>query len=49
MAGKIAFSEKALEQMSRGVRSHALTGVKARWTWFLLGSVSLFFAAMIIW
>lgn len=49
MAGKIAFSEKALEQMNSGTRSHALTSVRARWTWFLLGSISLFFAAMIVW
>lgn len=49
MAGKIAFSEKAIEQMNRGTQSHALTSVKARWTWFLLGSISLFFGAMIFW
>ncbi|MBS1370091.1 MAG: NHLP bacteriocin system secretion protein [Lentisphaeria bacterium] len=49
MAGKIAFSEKAIEQMNRGTQSHTLTGVKARWTWFLFGSVSLFFGAMIFW
>ena len=49
MAGKIAFSEKAIEQMNRGTQSHALTSVKARWTWFLFGSISLFFCAMIFW
>ncbi len=46
---RIAFSAKALEQMNRGGPGHELTGVKARWTWFLFSSVTLFFAAMIFW
>lgn len=49
MNDKIQFSQKALESLERGTRSRALTSVKARWTWFMLGSITLFFAAMIVW
>lgn len=49
MTKKIEFSEKALEQMNRAAPSHALTSVKAPWTWFLLGAVSLFIGAIVVW
>jgi HlyD family secretion protein len=49
MSTKIAFSEKALEQRRLTAPSHALTSARTPWTWFLLGSVTLFFLAMIVW
>lgn len=49
MTKKIAFSEKALEHMQQVAPSYTLTSAKTPWTWFLLGSVSLFFLSVIIW
>lgn len=49
MTKKIAFSEKALEQMNRAAPSHALISAKTPWTWFLLGAVSLFLTAIVVW
>lgn len=49
MGGKIQFSEKALASRNSVGKSHALTSVKARWTWFLLGSVTLLFSALVVW
>lgn len=49
MSEKIQFSEKALASRNRAGQRHVLTSVKARWTWFLLGSVTLLFAALVTW
>ncbi|MGN0835281.1 MAG: NHLP bacteriocin system secretion protein [Candidatus Spyradosoma sp.] len=49
MNDKIQFSQKALENLENGSRTHTLTTVKTRWTWFLFGSITLFFAALIAW
>lgn len=49
MSGNIQFSEKALANRVSGTKSHVLTSVKARWTWFLLGSVTLLFGALVAW
>lgn len=49
MSNKIQFSEKALASRMSNQRTHVLTGVKARWTWFLLSSVTLLFAALVTW
>ncbi|MDL2216446.1 NHLP bacteriocin system secretion protein [Desulfovibrio sp. OttesenSCG-928-M14] len=49
MSKKIAFSEKALEHTRQVAQTHALTSARTPWTWFLLGSVTIFFCAMIFW
>ena len=46
---RIAFSEKALAELSRGGRTCALTSVRARWTWILFAVVAAFFGALIWW
>lgn len=45
----IEFSQKALEKNNRNSSNYVLTSVKSRWTWILLSSVTLFFAAIIFW
>lgn len=49
MAGKIEFSEKALKSRNAGQQNYSLTSVKARWTWFILMSVTLLFAGLTVW
>lgn len=49
MGGNIQFSEKALASRNSVGKTHALTSVKARWTWFLLGSITLLFGALVTW
>lgn len=45
----IDFSPKALERMEGAAQRYVLTSVKARWTYFLLGAVTLFFSAAMFW
>lgn len=45
----IDFSEKALAERKRSGHSHALTSVRARWTWILFSAVTVFFAALVGW
>ena len=46
---QIAFSEKALAERSRGARAHALTSVRARWTWTLFAVIALCFGTLVLW
>ncbi len=45
----IQFSQKALDEQSRGARTLALTSVRAGWTWFLFAVSAAAFAALVIW
>lgn len=49
MTNKIGFSEKALEHMRQASPSPTLTSAKTPWTWFLLGSMTLFFLSLVFW
>lgn len=49
MSGQIQFSEKALASRNSTSHTHVLTSVKAHWTWFLLGSVTLLSIALVLW
>ncbi len=46
---KIEFSQKALERSNRNSSNYILSSVRSRWTWILLSSVTIFFAAMVAW
>ena len=46
---KIEYSQKALDNLTQGTTEHVLTGVRARWSFFLLGSATLFVAALLVW
>ncbi len=48
-ASRIAFSEKALAERIRGARVHALTSVRARWTWGLFAVVTACFVSLSCW
>ncbi len=46
---KIQFSQTALEKSNTTAQIYELSSVKSRWSWLLLGTLTLFFAAMVFW